>query len=248
MAPITMPVEATDSPIVAQCADSAVLNEIASTATDPKIVVAGTTIVATGEMVLVKTMRGEEETSMVETPSSEFNQAIRTTVTKNFVGGLLFADLDTSGAFDEPDERRLLYSDCGVGTSPGDVRGHWRGIHINESSQVFVDGVGAVTDADPPVAITTDVNTYKVCVKLDAHPGVTKCYVNVMGGQNAGAQIALYNEDGTLTTLKDNDALVGDGGSLSTGNATGILFATTGGTGDLGSVNEICEIFADGTP
>ena len=193
---------------------------------------------------MVKTMRGEKETSMVDTPAGEFNQATRTTVTKDFVGGLLFAELDMTGAFDEPDERRLLYSDCGVGTPPSDVRGHWRGIQIVESTQVYANGVPA-TGSGGDVIAPTVTTTVKVCVKLDAHPGVTKCYVNVDSNPDDatkdGAQIALYNEDGTLTTLKDNDALAGTG---TVSASTGLLFSGT----DLPGADEICEIFADGVP
>ena len=245
--PITMP-EATDTPVALRC-DAAGANETgvlvttASTAVDPQIVVAGQTIVAEGEIVLVKTMRGEEEESVVDTPSSEFNQATRTTITKNFVGGLVFATMRMNGGHAEADERRLLYNECGIGNAPPAIRGHWRGIKIVEAAQVFVDGVGAVTDDTPPVAETTDVTTVKVCVKLDAHPGVTKCYINIDGGPDAGAQIALYNEDGSVTTIKDNDALVGEGGTAIDAT-TGTLFTAD----DLPGAEEVCEIFDEGEP
>ena len=146
-----------------------------------------------------------------------------------------------TGAFDEPDERRLLYSDCGMGTPPSDVRGHWRGIQIVESAQVYANGVPATGSGGAAIDPTV-TTTVKVCVKLDAHPGVTKCYVNVVGGQNPGAQIALYNEDGTLTTLKDNAALLGTDTEIDT--TTGTLFVAN----DLPGVDEICGILNDGAP
>jgi len=236
LAPITNPNATIDSPINVQCLDGGVLESITSTLTDGPIAVGGQNIAAAGEIILVKTMRGEEEKSTVDTPASEFNRAMRTITTKNFVGGMVFADLDMTGTFDGPDERRLLYSDCGVGTAPSDVKGSWRGIRIVESSQIFVNGVGATNDDGTPSL--SSVTTVKACVKLDSHPGVTKCYINVAGGTNPGAQVALYHEDGSLTPVKDAMKL----GTLDT--SAGTLFAAN----DLPGVDEICEIFDEGAP
>ena len=74
----------------------------------------------------------------------------------------------------------------------------------------------------------------KICVVLDAHPGVTKCFVSVTGDPNPVKnvrRIALY--DGTdLTTVVEQDDLG------ATDDTTGAFFVT----GDNAGVR-LCDLF-----
>ena len=187
---------------------------------------------------------------MADTPAGEFNRAIRTTTTKSFVGGLVFAELMGTG-FGENLEREALSNQCGVGSDPPAIRGMWRGVKIVDSSQQYANGA-PLAAADGTAVAPTITTTVKVCVRLDAHPGATKCYVNVAGHSNPlmnGAQIAIYNEDGTLTTVKSNMDLVGGADSTPASAldaSPGILFDAT--TADLPGVDEVCEIFVTAGP
>ena len=103
-------------------------------------------------------------------PSSEFNPAADVTTNKTFVGGKLFADLDFgSSSPEELYERLDLYSQCAEGTRPSFIVGDWRAVKIVDSAKVYTDGIPSAN-----LAVTT---TTKICVRLDAHPGVTKCFV-----------------------------------------------------------------------
>ena len=60
------------------------------------------------------------------------DQATEKTTTKVFVGGKVFADLDTGEDTNEPLERQDLYSQCGIGTPPSFVAGEWRSVRITD--------------------------------------------------------------------------------------------------------------------
>ncbi len=236
--------DAIDAPIAVQCATGPLDDTMSVTVAGQAIAISGG-----GEIILVKTSRADNEVSMADAPATEFSRATRTTTTKSFVGGLVFAELLGTG-FGENLEREALSNQCGIGSSPPNVRGMWRGVKIVDSAQQYANGVparNADNSADLDPTITT---TVKVCVRLDAHPGVTKCYVHVSGHSNPlmnGAQIAIYHEDGTLTTVKNNMALVGGADSTPANaldSSTGTLFVAD----DLPSVDEVCEIFAAAGP
>ena len=131
-------------------------------------------------VVLYKTGRAMQ-TSTEELPSTEFSRAKRVTSTKRFVGGLVFATLAANT--EEANERDLLYSECnGVGTNPPALRGHWRAVQVSTQTREFEGGIqvepasdgGPNSDGVPAAMVTLT----KVCLVLDAHPGVTKCIVS----------------------------------------------------------------------
>ena len=123
-------------------------------------------------IVFVKTGKGATEEVTVRVSSSEFNPPADVTTNKTFVGGKLFADLSfASDNREELLERLDLYSQCGVGTSPSYIVGDWRAVKIVDSAKIYKEG-----RPEPNLAVTT---TTKICVRLDSHPGVTKCFVDV---------------------------------------------------------------------
>ncbi|MCY3826748.1 MAG: hypothetical protein OXG10_05135 [Candidatus Dadabacteria bacterium] len=190
---------------------------------------------ADNAIIFYKTARSEKsEMSTEDKEATSFDLASRTTTTKDFVEGLLFAELMNNGP-SEAFERGLLHSSCGVGeTAPPSIRGVWRAAKIVDSVQKYAD---SVTSGSPAVT-----ETIKVCVRLDAHPGVTKCYVQVTGPDGTvatddSATIALY--DGTdLDEIVSNENInTGAGAGTVT---TGFLFD---GTADLDDAGNLCHLF-----
>ena len=190
----------------------------------------------TNGFALIKTGKGAATPEVVQMPATEFNPATQVTTTKIFVGGKIFANLNLGAESTQPLQRLDLYSQCGVGTSPAPVVGHWRAVKITSTPQVFDNGEPRTNDGGD-ITPGMPVVTTKVCVVLDAHPGATKCFVDVSGDPvptNNGSRIALY--DGTkLTTVVSTPA--GD-------NATGALFAAN----DIGDTDpavpvRLCSLF-----
>ena len=186
-------------------------------------------------LVLYKTGRAKDDVSTKDAPGGEFNQPTRTVTTKKFVGGLVFAKMMNNGP-DEPFERGLLYSDCGVGTDPPNIRGEWRAEKVTESATIYEDGAPAA-DTD---AVETD-RLLKVCLRLDAHPGVTKCFVSQIpeGKTDRVKSIALYDGE-NLDTVIDLDKLP-DSQSAVGIDTTGVLFAAS----DFIDVEQLCNLFSN---
>ena len=134
-------------------------------------------------LVFVKTRKGAAEEEVTQVPSSEFNPATQLTTNKTFVGGKVFANMLLSSS--QTLQRLDLYSQCGIGTSPSYIVGEWRAVKIASDVRIFSEGkLNPADDAQTPnedESIITTIQTTKVCVVLDAHPGVTKCYVEVTG-------------------------------------------------------------------
>ena len=152
---------------------------------------------ANRHMVFWKTGRAMEKSDPVRTPADDFGEAKETSTTKHFVGGLVFAELNEDGKGESLD-RELLYNECGVGSiAPPSIRGHWKAVQVIDSVTEYEE-----RDKQDPVSTTT---LTKFCVVLDAHPGVTKCYVSErQTDASYKTTIALY--DGTeLDTVVDHD-------------------------------------------
>ena len=178
-------------------------------------------------LVFVKTGRAavaEHETA--RTPQNDIDPATKTTTSKKFVGGYVVATQNTTGGSEEPLDRRDLYRDCQKGTPPPGIRGDWQGVQIIENTKAFRDGGqvnlsdGKTPDGNTP-AIEAEVTTTKVCVRLDSHPGVVKCFIDVDSSDDTkdSKDIALYdaekgatslmklrNENAPAGTLSDEDA------------------------------------------
>lgn len=178
--------------------------------------------------VLVKTGRGNADPETVHVPSGEFNRAARVVTNKVFVGGKVFADLNFAANASQPVERLNLYNQCSVGTSPSFVVGDWRAVRITSQATLFADGAQLDTNNDgTPDTLPSPTVTTKVCVVLDAHPGVTKCFVSVADDvanpANNGQRIALYDGTDLTTVVKQAD--------LGTIDPTGAFFVTGDNTG-----------------
>ena len=94
---------------------------------------------------------------------------------KNFTAGQFFADMDTRGGSDEAIQRAQLYHDCGVGTAPSALKGHWRAVNI---VNVMRNTVLSTDGLEIPLAGSeVTKTTQKVCLRLDSLPGAVKCYV-----------------------------------------------------------------------
>ncbi|MCY3826001.1 MAG: hypothetical protein OXG10_01275 [Candidatus Dadabacteria bacterium] len=131
---------------------------------------------AGNQIYLYKTSRTEKSiVEKVPTEKTAFSLDILTTTTKDIVGGKVYAKLETTGG-DEAIERQLLHSQCTKGTDPPDIVGDFRAVKIVTAAQEFVNSMPctAGTNCTPATKTTTK---YKVCVRLDAHPGQVKCLV-----------------------------------------------------------------------
>lgn len=241
-----LPALADANPITQACADN-IFGEISVddvNAIDDALNLADGAFTAAAVLVLIKTGKGATAPEVVQVPSTEFNPATQVTTNKTFVGGKIFAETNFTTA--QPLERLDLFSQCGVGTSPPNVVGHWRSVKIASDVRAFMNGVATPADdattADTDESIITTITTTKVCVRLDAHPGATKCFVHVSGdpvATNNGSRIALY-DGAELTTVKAAPAGV---------NAAGTLFAAT----DIGDTApavpvKLCDLFSAADP
>ena len=209
------------------------------------LVPAATTITA-GNIVLVKTGRSAQPEKTVEdSEANTFSLASRTTTTKNFVEGLIFATLG-SEAFGL-DERDYLHTDCGGETTPPKVKGIWRAAQITKSAQEYEESKPVASTASAPQPVVTV--TTKLCVSLDAHPGVTKCFVDINAPADADDEkfIALYDGE-KLTKVIVEDATASPAKALTGTTATTItdggLFAANdigpeSGRSDAASANDV---------
>ena len=242
------PLVATDSIKV-----GAVTVNDATSDTDATIAANEIAFVATGRLTGANAIVTESETEPTST-----KRATSTVETKRFVGGVILADMSTTGGNDEVLERHELYSNCGVGTPPSDIRGEWRAVKITkvvtQYSQPGVDVLGTETGETGNGPATT--TTTKVCVKLDSTPGVVKCFIEedgpVTGTGDAKQQIALYDAETGATAVAP---LAGPDGMLSTpSGATSstpddTLFDVTGDDVEgltAGHLMRTCLLFEEG--
>ena len=207
--------------VAAVCSNTDIFGQVLADPTVPGLAIA--TNPANDSVVFVKTGRATDaEETVMEEEATTFSVATRTTTKKSFVEGLVRAVLEDNGKGDSF-ERELLYSDCGVGTTPPSINGIWRAAQITETAVEYEDN-RPVEESDEVVETVTV--TTKVCVQLDAHPGATKCYVQIDAPETTDdkAFVALYDgaelqdleleglaESGTAVPFfdADNDVLVG---------------------------------------
>ncbi len=229
------------------------------TAPDDSIMVHGMNVTATddAEIVFVATGRLTGANALVtetETEATATKRAALTEETKSFVGGVILADMSTSGGNDEVFERHELYHDCGVGTPPSDIRGEWRAVKITKTVTQY-SAPGVPIAAGSPGAPATS-NTTKVCVKLDSMPGVVKCFIEEDGPLATGdvrEQIALYDETGATPVAPmamDDGTLAAPGASANGTNANvDNLFGTGTEAPQILSADDLgktCWLFEEG--
>ena len=199
---------------------------------DPTIANLGTPTPDTGSIIFLKT--GRSKTDLVGENTDEeattYSLASRTNTKKNFLEGTFHAKLTEDGT-GESLERELLYRECGEGAEPPSILGTWRAAQIIASKQEYenskpVEG----TDGNPVAAEVT--TTTKVCVQLDAHPGVTKCYVQVEGPAADAVKTSMNTYDGELHDLEL---------ALASSGTAAAFFDT----GDLPVGENLCELFVD---
>ena len=142
-------------------------------------------------IVLWKAGRAQEkDAEPVRKPLDDFSSATSTIETRDFVGGPLFATLLNNGP-DEALERELLHTQCDVGADPPSIIGEWKAVQKTSSVTTYTFDTNGNPVAGTPVDTVT---LLKVCVTLDAHPGVTKCFAkeSPVGGTTS-MQIGLYD-------------------------------------------------------
>ena len=198
---------------------------------DPTIANLGTP--TAGSIIFLKT--GRSKTDLVGENTDEeattYSLASRTNTKKNFLEGTFHAKLNEDGT-GESLERELLYRECGEGTEPPSILGTWRAVQITASKQEYENSKPVEDDGNPVAAEVT--TTTKVCVQLDAHPGVTKCYVQVDGPASGTSDVetSMNTYDGELHDLELTLA--------SSGTAAAFF-----DTGDLLVGGNLCELFVD---
>ena len=199
--------------------------------------VSGSTVAANGldnRIVLYKTGRAEVESTEDVDPTN-FNRAMKVKTTKRFVGGLVFAKLGDTA---QNRHREALHYECGTGASPPDIRGTWRAVQVSTETREYANGVQVVPPdgdddndlPDDPMEVTTLV---KVCLVLDAHPGVTKCFVS----DKAKAMDSVATYDGT-----DLDTVVAMDKLPAANDQNQWLFDKADTDGDFEEVEQICTI------
>jgi len=220
----------------------------------------GDTAAIDGELILVKTETASEGKTVTPVASTEISRAKSVATTKTFSGGILFADMSTTGGNDEVLDRRDLFNDCRIGTPPSDIRGHWRAVKIEDVTTEHDATTRQLIDA---TAVTT--TTTKVCLRLDSTPGVVKCFIEkavdaptVDGAEpndSTSQQIAIYDstaEEGMeLSTVKAGTGI----GSVKTLPPDAVAnanlaqpFFGTGANNVISDVNvsRLCNLFEEG--
>ena len=182
-----------NSPVLAECS-TALFGAVGSidVGGDEPVAIAG----ATSHMVLWKAGRAMEKDDPVRKPADDFGLATSTVETRDFVGGPIFATLLNNGP-DEALERELLRNQCGVGTDPPSIVGEWKSVQKTSSITTYTN----MEAGDPADTITL----LKVCVVLDAHPGVTKCFVKETVAGETTMQIAIYDGANLDTVIAGDD-------------------------------------------
>ena len=218
--------EMMNSPVLAQCAPGLFgpVESIDVGGDEPEAITG-----ATSHMVLWKAGRAMEKDDPVRKPADDFGPATLTVETRDFVGGPIFATLLNNGP-DEAFERELLRNQCGVGTDPPSVVGEWKSVQKTSSITTYAAGVAL----DPSVVT---VPLLKVCVVLDAHPGVTKCFVKeTTPADETTMQIALYDGANLHTVIAGDDDNFPDADDGQTEH----LFT---GDDDFAEVERLCGLF-----
>ena len=206
----------------------------------------GTTTLATpgdNQIFLYKTHRLKEsikeKSESTATPSSLYSE---TTVTKDIVGGNVYAKLEVTGG-DEAIERQLLHSQCTKGTDPPDILGDFRAVRIVSATKEYENGRECTADDDEtcaPTLATKTTTKYKVCVRLDAHPGQVKCLV-----VDHGVGVGTAGDNKTIVGLYDgmdvNDLKVP---GVDVGDTTTPAISSNGNFfGETADYEHICHLF-----
>ena len=221
---------ANNNGVVATC-DINLFSDVSATqGTQGEITLSNPAPVA-NQIYLRKTHRLKESikegpTPSPATPSSLYSE---TTVTKDIVGGKVYAKLETTGA-DEPLERQLLHSQCDVGADPPDILGDFRAVRIHSDTKEYENGreCTGTGDDDPcaPTSATGQTLKYKVCVRLDAHPGQVKCLVVDHGAINELAAAGTFTDDDSAAIAADEKTIIGlyDGMDVNDLKVSGVNF------------------------
>ncbi len=145
-------------------------------------------------LLFIKTGRGSMKYDPVNS-APELSTPTRTTTTASFSGGTVVGNMVMTGSWLEPVDRRDLWRECEVGTTPSMIKGDWRAVkketrtaeRLAASNGSFMDGATSVT------------TLRKLCVRLDSLPGAVKCYVRTtISGATAAAPTTPL-ADGTMT-------------------------------------------------
>jgi hypothetical protein len=225
-----------NSPVVAMCAPTlfADTDEIDLGGDTPQAIDGNNS-----SIVLWKAGTAVEEDAAVPKEADDFGDATSTVETRNFVGGPLFATLMNNGP-DEAIEREFLHTQCGLGTDPPQVAGEWKAVKKTSSVTTYTNRAPTPSTNDAPNPADT-ITLLKLCVVLDAHPGVTKCFVKETTAAGTTMQIALYDGENLHTVLAgDNENFpetVPD-----TGDQDQFLFGG-GVAGDFEEVEALCALF-----
>ena len=210
--------------------------------------IAGNTIAGdNNNIVLWKAGRAKiaHEGDPIRLPEDDFGLAKEIEVTKYFVGGPIAASIQNKGA-DEGFERAILNNQCNVGTSPPAIMGTWKAVKEEAKITSYKDSQRLDSDNNgTPDAALVVTSLLKVCVRLDAHPGATKCYVDELKNDGTRAKsVNLYDDTGIVTP----PVVAMD--KLPNADATqfGDLFSDddAAGTSDLSDEENLCALFSQG--
>ena len=165
-------------------------------------------------LLFVKTHRGGDAAAVPQAGSKAAATGVAgvsITEQKSFTAGQFFADMDTRGGSDEAIQRGQLYHDCGVGTAPSALKGHWRAVNIvniRQNTTLGANGLEVPLD-DTMVTKTTS----KVCLRLDSLPGAVKCYVREQTVVNDGSTAAVEGSvaEGVMASDTEKIIIYGDG-------------------------------------
>lgn len=209
-------------------------------------------VTSTEGIVLWKTdrMKMTHEGDPVRVPKDDFGLAKEIETTTYFVGGSIAANIPSKGG-DEGFERAALNNQCGIGTSPPAIIGKWRAVKKEAKITTYEDGKKVEGTVSAPNPIPKAPLLLKVCVVLDAHPGVTKCYVNKLKNDGTHAMsVNLYDgENLVMPPVVTMDKLPGNSDT----DQHADLFSGVGGgggaadaTSDFGDVENLCALFSQG--
>jgi len=147
------------------------------------------------------------------------------------------------------------------------IKGDWRGVKIVENVKGYRAGqrVDITPGNDTDTAGTSEVNitTTKVCVRLDAHPGIVKCFIDIdhsADDMKDAKMIAYYDTESGATPVKklvntNFNATTAPTGTLSVDitNVATTLFGNLQADGTLAAgdlsiphTEQLCNLFEEG--
>ncbi len=220
-------------------------------------------------LLFIKTGRGMMPPASVNS-SPDLDTPTRATTTAYFSGGTVVGKMVMTGSWLEPVDRRDLWRECEVGTTPSMIKGDWRAVKkVTKTAERLTGATGAFTDG-----ATSTTTLRKLCVRLDSLPGVVKCYVRTtvtgtsnadgtevttgmtITGQTVGSTevVGIYENEDITPTMPAPRAAGDEKGTLKPNDATppltaenGVDFVDTDPTGATGVPDfqemKICNLF-----